>query len=278
MNYQPIAPLSGIAGWRFMQRTHESQQAAFVQGAELQREVTYFKENIGKITTAEDLVGDYTLLKVALGAFGLDERLADKFFMKKVLAEGTESDSALAMKLTDPRYREMAVAFGFGNAGGAMTGLSDFGQRITRAYEVRQFEKAVGEGDNSMRLALNLEREIGTYANSASPETTAWFELMANPPLKEVFQTAFNLPKEFGQLDIDRQREILQDANERLVGSSSMAAYQDPENVDKLLRTYFAREQINNGPGPLTPGMSAVTLMQNAVTAAVNFGQFNRNS
>lgn len=273
MSFQPVSPLQGIAGWRFMQRTQEVQQAAFSQGAVLQREVAYFKEHISKITTAEELVADFTLLKVALGAFGLEDRQADKFFMKKVLSEGTENEDALAIKLTDTRYADLAVAFGFGNAGGAMTGLSDFGQNIAQAYEVRQFEKAVGEGDNAMRLALNLEREIGHYANAAFPDTVAWFELMANPPLKEVFQTAFNLPQEFGLLNIDRQRQILQDANERLVGSSSMDAYKDPENIDKLLRTFFAREQINNGPGPLTPGMSALTLMQNAVTAAISFNQ-----
>jgi hypothetical protein len=152
---------------------------------------------------------------------------------------------------------------------------SDFARKITDAYQVRQFEKAVGKSDSSMRLALNLEREIGKYANGPFPETSSWFQLMANPPLRQVFETAFHLPKSIGTLDVDRQREIFQAANERVFGSKSMAVFQDPENVDKLLRNFFAQEQINNGPGLLARGSVALTLMQGAVAAQASFSQFN---
>ena len=272
----PAAPIGGIAGWRFMQRTQESQMAAFAATPALDRELTYFKENISKVESVDDLMKDYTLLKVALGAFGMEDKIADKFFFKKVLEEGSEADGAFSLKLTDTRYREMAEAFGFGNAGGARVGESDFAQKITEAYQARQVEKAVGESDSSMRLALNLEREIGKYADGPYPETVGWFQLMANPPLREVFETAFGLPASVGTLDVDRQRALFQEANERMFGSKSMEAFKDPESVDKLLRNFFAREQINNGPGPLTKGMGALTLMQNAVTAAASFAQFNR--
>lgn len=272
----PSAPIGGIAGWRFMQRTQESQLAAFTATPALDRELSYFKENISKVESVDDLINDFTLFKVALGAFGMEEKIADKFFFKKVLEEGSEADGAFALRLTDTAFREMAEAFGFGNSGGSRVGESDFAQKITDAYQVRQFEKAVGDSDSSMRLALNLEREVGKYANSAQPETVAWFQLMANPPLREVFETAYGLPESVGTLDVDQQRKIFQDANERVFGSRSMDVFQDPENVDKLLRNFFAQEQINNGPGPLTKGMGALTLMQNAVAAAANFAQFNR--
>ncbi|MCF6271726.1 MAG: DUF1217 domain-containing protein [Rhodobacteraceae bacterium] len=272
----PSTPIGGIAGWRFMQRTADSQMEAFKASPVLDRELNYFKENISKITSPEELVKDFTLFKVALGAFGMEDRVADKFFFKKLLEEGSEKDGAFALKFTDTRYREMAEAFGFGNEGGAKVGESDFAQKITDAYQVRQFEKAVGEDNGSMRLALNLEREVGKYANAPFPETVAWFQLMANPPLREVFETAFGLPKSVGTLDIDRQREIFQNASDRMFGSKSMDVLKDPENVDKLLQNFFAREQINSGPGPLTRGMGALTLMQNAVAAAANFAQFNR--
>ncbi len=269
-------PIGGIAGWRFMQRTHESQLAVFSTAPAMAREIEYFKENISKVESVEDLVNDFTLFKVALGAFGMEDKVADKFFFKKVLEEGSEADGAFALRLTDTRFREFAEALGFGNAGGSRVAESDFAQNITEAYKVRQYEAAVGEEDSSLRLALNLEREIGKYANSTSGETVSWFQLMANQPLREVFETALGLPTSIGSLDIDRQLEIFQEANDRMFGSTSMAAFQDPENVDKLLRNFLVREQISNGPGPLARGMSALTLMQNAVTAAASFSQFNR--
>ncbi len=274
----PSAPIGGIAGWRFMQRTHESQLAAFKASPALDHELTYFKENISKINSVDDLLKDFTLLKVALGAFGMEDKVADKAFFKKVLSEGTETKGAFALKLTDTNYRDMAKAFGFGNAGGSKVAESDFAKKITDAYEVRQFEKAVGKSDGSMRLALNLEREIGKYANGPLPKTASWFQLMANPPLRTVFETALGLPKSIGTLDIDRQRQIFQDANARVFGSKSMDVFKDPANVDKLLRNFFAQEQINNGPGPLTKGMGALTLMQNAVEAQASFALFNQQN
>ena len=237
----PSTPIGGIAGWRFLQRTQESQMAAFESSAALERELTYFKENISKVETVDDLINDFTLFKVALGAFGMEEKVADKFFFKKVLAEGSEEEGAFALRLTDTTFREMAEAFGFGNAGGSRLGESDFSQKITDAYKTRQFEKAVGESDTSMRLALNLEREVGKYANSAYPETVGWFQLMANPPMREVFESALGLPDTIGSLDVDRQRELFQESTERLFGSKSLEVFQDPENIDKLLRNFFAR-------------------------------------
>ena len=84
MTYQPIIPFSGYAGWVVLQNTKENQQAAFNQSVTMQREVEYFRENISQITSAEDLVSDYKLLKVALGAFGLDDDINNKFFIEKV--------------------------------------------------------------------------------------------------------------------------------------------------------------------------------------------------
>ncbi len=272
----PAVPVGGIAGWRYMQRTQESQLEAFKASPVLDRELTYFKENISKVESVDDLINDYTLFKVALGAFGMEDKVADKFFFKKVLEEGSEAEGAFSLRLTDTNYREMAEAFGFGNAGGAKVAESDFAQKIADAYQVRQFEKAVGESDDTMRLALNLEREIGKYADGAFPETVSWFQLMASPPLRSVFESAYGLPTSIGTLDIDRQLELFQGANTRLFGSASMDVFKDPENVDKLLQNFFAQEQIKNGPGLQTKGTVALTLMENAVAAQASFARFNQ--
>ena len=50
---------------------------------------------------------------VALGAFGLQDDLPNRFFIQKVLEGGTLSTDSLANKLSDPRYAALAKAFGF---------------------------------------------------------------------------------------------------------------------------------------------------------------------
>lgn len=274
MNFQPVTPFAGIAGWRFLERTQESQQIAFEKSPLLDREVQYFKDNIANITTAEELVADRQLFKVALGAFGLDEQLNSQFFMKKILDEGTDDPRSLANRLVDSRFSDMAEAFGFGNELGARTDQSDFAQNITDTYKVRQFEVAVGQGDESLRLAMTFKRAIGEYANSSKSDGAVWFTIMGNPPLRTVFETAFNLPSAFGQLDIDRQRDVLRDETRSLFGTDSVEAFKDPEAVNEMITRYLARSQINAGPQVGTPGMAALALLQSASSYSAA-GQIN---
>ena len=267
MNFQPVVPISGVGGFLFIERTREAQQAVFDQSPQLEREMAYFRENIANITTAEELVADRTLLTVALGAFGLDEEIDKRFFIQTILAEGTEDPEALANRLVDTRYSDFSEAFGFGNLLGPSVQQSDFADRILDAYKTRQFEIAVGNVDNSIRLAMNFEREISNYV----PETdeidragTAWFRIMGNEPLRAVVSSALGIPDAVATLDIDRQLEIFEEKAAQIYGTSSASLFADPENVDQIIRDYLAREQIAAGPSASTPGMAALTLLSSS--------------
>ena len=63
--------IGGIAGWRILQRTEASQVQAIAQDPVVQRSTAYFRENTASGITAEDLVGNYRLLSVALLAGAL---------------------------------------------------------------------------------------------------------------------------------------------------------------------------------------------------------------
>ncbi len=264
MTFQPLVPLGGLAGLRFIERTQEAQQAVFNESPDIAREIAYFKENIHKAATADDLTEDYLLLKVALGAFGLQEDQSKKFFINKVLAEGTEEPGAFANRLVDARYKDLAEAFGYGNILGANILQSDFADKIVNAYQTQKFETAVGDVDNSIRLALNFKREINDVAQDGIAKDTAWFQIMGNTPLRSVFETAFGLPTSVGALDVDRQLEIFQEKSRALFGDDSITIFQDPENVDKLLNDFMVRSQLGGGPVSSTPGYSALSLLQNS--------------
>ncbi len=263
MTFQPLVPLSGLAGLRFIERTQETQQAVFNQSPDIVREVEYFRENIHKAATADDLTEDYLLLKVALGAFGLEEDQSKKFFINKVLDEGTEEADAFANRLVDTRYRDLAEAFGYGNLLGANVIQSDFADKIINAYHTQKFETAVGNVDNSIRLAMNFKREINDAASDSIATDTAWYQVMGNTPLRTVFETAFGLPPSVGALDVERQLEIFKEKANDAYGGSSLTVFQDPEKVEKLLRDFMVRDQLSAGPVYSTPGYSALSLLQN---------------
>jgi hypothetical protein len=490
MSFQPVLPLGGFSGWRYLQTTLATQQARFAESATQAADRAYFKENIASVQSAEDLVSDYRLLRVTLGAYGLQDDLPNRAFIQQVLEQGTDADtdlanklanksyralanafnfgsaadageanrqsgidrainderyfrdtvtefqtvddllsdgralrvalaafdlsddlpnrqflrdvfeggtsspSALANQLDNPKYAQLVDAFGFSDDGTSRTGepafastlligldriefgksleeaettfassvealpdltriagrgsddrrawveiLSDpalrtvftstfgltrsfdrmnldqqitalregardaFGEaaasqfadsaRITdlmaryseavafdddglRAVEVpgfadqilqrfdrQQFELAVGEQDSDLRLALNLERELPGIANAGTSDTTAWLTVLGLPPLRSVFETAFSMPDSIGTLDLDQQLTEFRNAAERVLGSSEISQFSDPDRVEDLIRTFTLRSQIAAGPSFLTRGASAVILLQN---------------
>jgi hypothetical protein len=261
MSFQPAIPLSGVAGWRFLERTQVRQQAAFEKSPEIQRDIAYFTAKIASVATAADLVADRRLLKVALGAFGLDAEIDKRAFLRKVLEEGTTDVGDFAARLSDPAWRKFADAFGFGNPGGARTGDAGFAAKIVAAYKTRAFEAAVGETDNNLRLAMNFRREIADLAAQGT-EGASWYAVLGSKPLRQVFEKAFGLPSAFVKVDIDRQVEMLRDKTGALFGEDTLAVFADPEAVEKLINRFLARAQIEQGAAATGPAANALALLQ----------------
>jgi len=265
MFFQPAIPLDGLAGWRVLQKTAPNQQEVFERSPTLTRNIEYFRENISKALTAEDLVNDRRLLTVALGAFGLSDEINKKAFVQKILEEGTEQSGAFALRLNDPRFRALAEAFGYGNIdAGSSVLLDSFREDIIARYKTLEFERAVGEVDNDMRLAMNFKREMPDIADSDSEDATLWFQIMGNRPLRELVAAALNIPTSVAQLDVDRQQEIFESRARQVFGDGSPKIFTDPEVIDDAIRRFFLNRQIQNGPSASTPGFTALTLLQGA--------------
>lgn len=246
MSFQPVVPLSGIAGWSFLQRTYDSQFAAFNASPQLQRDTDYFRENISNVLTAEDLVSDRRLLSVALGAYGLADDIDNRAFVQRILEDGTEARDALANRLADERYKSFSDALGFGPNQIPQTILPGFAERVIGLYETQQFEQAVGAQDETMRIALFAQRELADLAQSGKSMDAQWFSIMGLPPLRSMMETALGLPASFGQIDIDKQLEVFRDKARQKLGTDNIAELVQPENLDRLTTTYLARSQINS--------------------------------
>lgn len=265
MTFTPVLPSGGYSGWSFLTRTLAAQKQAFVTDPAIQRDEDYFRDKIGKIDTAEKLVGDRRLLSVALAAYGLEGDANNTYFIKKVLEDGTLKPEALANKLADKRYLEFSKAFGFGDFPKPNTLKSDFPTKILTAFEARKFEAAIGEKDGDMRLAMNAQRELSTLANRKISETGKWFTALGSPPLRTVLQTALGLPQSFVGLDLDRQVQVLRERSERLIGSPDVSQFSDPANVEKLVRLFLVRSQ-SQGDSATSP---ALTLLQRGGSSGV---------
>lgn len=262
MMFQPVLPLTGLPGWKLLTRTMEAQTGAFDASPRIARDTAYFEANIGKVTSGADLTADRRLLRVALGAFGLQDDINNRFLIQKVLESDLDDRRSLANSFSDTRYRQMSEAFAFGDAlRGPRTQEPGFGAQITARFRAQSFEIAVGQQDESMRLALNARRELAQITARDLTDTTAWFRVLGTPPLRTVFETAFGLPESFGQLDIERQVQEFKTLAHNKLGIEKFDDFARPDRREALVESYLLRNHIKQSSS-LSSQSIALALLQ----------------
>lgn len=264
MPFAPAVPFTGLAGLRFLDRTYQRQFGLFSSSPDIERSVGYFLENGAKVRSLDDLMGDRRLLTVVLGAFGLDDDIDKRAFVRKVLEEGTVNPRAFANRLVEPAYRQMSEVLGFGDVGGYLF-LEETRQRIADDYRARQFELGVGEQDLDLRLAMNFRREAVRIVEAGGTERTMWLKLLGSQPVRSVVEGALGLPASFASLDLDRQIDEISDRAVRHLGRNGPSALTDHRVLDDFVERFLLNSQLANGQvSSTTRGLAALTVLQSA--------------
>lgn len=254
---------TGLAGWTFLQATTERQMNGIRDNALVARKIEYFAKNIGNIDSAEALVADRRLLDVALTAFGLQEDLPNKAFIRKVLAEGTTDDKSFANRLSDRRYGELAKAFSF-DLTPPNTVLSTFADKIADRFLRQTFEIAAGDLDPDMRLALAFERDFPELAATTSSKDAFWFTVIGTPPVRRIFESALGIPAAASGISVDRQLEEFKSKAERVYGTSEPAKLVEL-GPDRIIRDFLLRSQVSAFETTAIRGSVALSLLQTSL-------------
>lgn len=262
MSFQPILQQSGLAGWAFLKRTKERQQTSFNATPALQRDVDHFRKSLPGLVSVKSLVDDRRVLKVALGAFGLQDDINNRAFIHKLIEDGTSERKALANRLTDKRYFAFAKAFEYLANTSTPSAEAGFADRIATAYRSREFEIAVGAQDQSMRLALTLQRDLPLVAAEFATDSARWFAVLGNPPLRETLQTSLGFPQQFAQLDVDLQVRRMKAAAKRKFGTDELQKLGEPESLQRITRDFLVMSQLRDTSTVMTGTVVALTLLQ----------------
>lgn len=267
MTFTPIVPLGGLAGWSFLKRTMPKQTQAFGAQATIKRDEAYFREKIGRVDTAEELVADPRLLRITLSAFGLEADMPNKFFIRKVLEGGTLKTDALANRLANKQYLKLASTFGFGDFTTPRNKISDFADKLLVQYKSARFAAAVGEQNIDLRLALDLETQLRELAGQTMSPRAKWFTVLGSPPLRAVFEKAFGLPTAFGAIDLDRQVKTLETRAAAAFGNSTVEQFSDPDRINELVRRFLARsDSAGTGAGSQSAQVALTLLQQTSLS------------
>jgi hypothetical protein len=166
------------------------------------RETAYYLAHIGEIKSLDDFLADDRIFSYAMKAFGLQDMVYAKAFMRKVLSEGIATPETFANKLADRRYREFAAVFNFAQYGGATTVFERTRQGTVDRYLRQTLEEDVGRQNEGVRLALYFDRK--------APEITRALDFLADPALLKVTQVALGLPVAMSLLDLDKQVQMIE--------------------------------------------------------------------
>lgn len=190
---------------------------------EVSRETKYFLDNIKSVKSMDDFLKDDRLYRFAMKAYGLDDMIYAKAFMKKVLKEGVTSSTAFANTLSDSRYRDFAKAFNFARYGAATTQDNTANQKVVDNYVRLAFEKNAGSDNEGVRLALYFARK--------APNLSSTLGILADKALIQVVQTALNIPSSVSLMDIDKQVAFY---NSKL----NIADFKDPKKLEKFIQRF----------------------------------------
>jgi len=201
------------------------------------RETKYFRENIRSIETIDEFLDDSRLYGYAMRAFGLDDMIFAKGYMRKVLEEGVSNADSFANKLLDERFKDFAAAFDFEGYGKVATQRAAATTEIVAKYTRLQLETDAGEENEGVRLALYFDRK--------APEIDSYYDILADKALTQFFRTAFALPEAMSGIDIDQQVKLLEK-------TFDLGALKDPEELRHLTQRFTVMHDMNNAePDPI---------------------------
>lgn len=242
--FQPVVPVSGIGGWRFLQATYDRQLASHSESPQIRADRNYLVGKLSQPISTEDFLNDKRLLRVAMTAFDLGGEEWKRGFISKALTEAADPASTWLARLNNPKYTEFAKTFA--SATGEISLSAEKVQSLAAAFNAAAFELSVGEVDESMRLALNFQSELPKLIGTGSSETAVLYRFLGNVPVRTVLETATGLPESMRKLPIEKQAEMLKSALQKSFGISKIADLANPEKIDKAIQRFHALESIKS--------------------------------
>lgn len=207
-----------------------------------------------------DLFTDFRLFIATSNFFDLPTSSAQTRYAQRLLEADKTDPQSLVGLLQDERYIPFVNAFDFQPVAEERTYPAGFADKITANYSERQFEIEVGNSDNSLRVALALERELDTVIEASTSENSRWFAVMASPALRSVFESAFRLPASFGNIDIDAQLTEFKARSVQFFDTSDVADYAQPDVLDQLRQTYLLQQNSTVGASTSSAGLASALL------------------
>ncbi|WP_164932867.1 DUF1217 domain-containing protein [Tropicibacter alexandrii] len=219
----------------------------------------------GDIVSRQDLSDNVRVMLASIDFFGLPKRDDRIDFANRIINSDRNDPFSLVNSVSDERYRVFHDAFDFQEKPEGRTYPDGFAEAVVANYLDRQFEISVGEQNDTMRVAMAMERELNTLVNSSKSNDSRWYGVMASKPLRDVFETVLALPSDsFGALDVERQLNDFKAKAESFFGTDKLGDFLQEDKLSELRRMYLVRKDAQ-GYSTTSTANVVVSLLANSV-------------
>ncbi|MEW5422242.1 DUF1217 domain-containing protein [Amorphus sp. 3PC139-8] len=226
-------------------------------------ETKYYLENISKVKSVDDFLGDTRLFRYAMNAFGLQDMAHAKGYMRKILSESLADEKSLVNRVNDDRFKSFAETFNFVDKGEEAIQADAARQGVVDRFVRQTLEVDLGTENEAVRLALYFQRSVGDIKSG--------YSILADNALMEVVYTALGFPDEMKGADIDKQAASIE---KRL----DLDKLKDPKELEKFLVRFSSMWDLKQG----TPASPILSLFSNqsmpsiGLDLAMTLQQFKR--
>jgi hypothetical protein len=199
----------------------------FRERKDVQKEIDYFKENIGSVETVDELFEsrNHRLLKFVLSAYDLESEAQYPGKIRKILESDLTDIDSLANRFKDPRFLQLTKDLNFNAMGVTKLKLASTAQDLTTRYERIAYEKNLDEQAPGVRAAIEFNRRI--------KDVTLTSQLLGDTVMREVITVANNIPKEIAYQEVESQVTAV----ERKVDLNSLK--NDQNEIEKMVLRYL---------------------------------------
>ncbi|HEV7369220.1 DUF1217 domain-containing protein [Arenibaculum sp.] len=202
----------------------DSASDTLAKNANIQRDIEYFSENVGKVNSVDDLFGDYKLMSFVLHAVDLGTEIQFSGRAKRALSERMDDPDALMNRLSDKRFKNAARVLELGETGVATLKKPETIAELKDLYVKMRYDDDLRRSTPEVSYAKYFEKNAGGIEN--------YFDILGDAQFREVVTKALGLPKELAYQDIDAQAAAIE---RRL----SLDDLKKPEFVEKLTQRFL---------------------------------------
>jgi hypothetical protein len=222
-----------------------------LSNAQVAREQAYYRENIGKVKSVDDLLKDQRLYAYAMKAHGLEDMTYAKAFMRKVLESDVTDQKSFVRKLVDQRYLQFARAFNFKSDGTVNAGTSVVQDTSDQADVIGLYS------EQRLRKGAAVAAEVDYYQARMATITSA-DQLVSDARLFKFALTAYGIDSAIASESAIKA--VLSGDLSGVASSPNLAKYQ------KLAAAFSFQAD-----GTVAPGGQAQTASQIVQTIYLNY-------